>query len=103
MSPRCPRFQSVIPTRTRTGLTVSLLCGNLEDGANAAAGTAADAIVPCLTNSRRVIDIADLPARLRQGYGGSAVALREGGSRESLTLGLENPVPAFAVLGPLDE
>jgi hypothetical protein len=62
MSPRCPRFQSVIPTRTGTGLT-----GPFEDEAGcggpgdwlaavvcASAGTAS-APVACFTKSRRVI------------------------------------------------
>src|SRR5688500_4071320 len=57
MSPRCPRFQSVIPTRTATGLIVSFVCAGPETCVRAMTGAAADAAIACVTKSRRVISI----------------------------------------------
>src|SRR5262245_37899551 len=80
ISPRCPRFQSVIPTRTRTGLAAAFAGGAPGPCcARAIAGIAADAAPAALRNSRRVI------------------AMRTSVSR------LQDVAPPLAVLGSLDE
>src|SRR5262245_14509265 len=79
ISPRCPRFQSVIPTRTRTGLAAAFAGAAPGPCARAIAGTAADAAPAALRNSRRVI------------------AMRTSVSP------LQDVAPPLAVLGSLDE
>src|SRR4026207_2134806 len=68
MSPRCPRFQSVIPTRTGSGLTVSLVCKDARACACVITGTAADATLACFTKSLRVINIGGLLGGLQNAF-----------------------------------
>src|SRR5688500_13072547 len=100
MSPRCPRFQSVIPTRTGTGF-VSLVGAGAALCARATAGTAAGAIAACFTNSRRVMDIVcSVRAPCLEDAGCPwAAAFRPFGCQSCL----QDVRPALPILRPLDE